>query len=54
MIERWSNQTDSNQNKLTPSDDRWAERSKTYPGIAEAFAEQYAPILLGELRMAAE
>lgn len=54
MVERWSNQTDSNQNRLTPSDDRWAERSKTYPGIAEAFAEQYAPVLFGELRMAAE
>jgi len=40
MMERWGNQTDSNQNKLTPSDDRWAERSKTYPGIAAALAEQ--------------
>jgi hypothetical protein len=40
MMERWANQTDSNQNKLTPSDDRWAERSKTYPGIAAALAEQ--------------
>ena len=40
MVERWSNQTDSNQNRLTPSDDRWSERSKTYPGIAAAFAEQ--------------
>lgn len=54
MVERWANQTDSNQNNLTPSDDRWAERSKTYPGIAEAFAEQFSPILFGELRMAAE
>jgi hypothetical protein len=40
MMERWANQTDSNQNKLTPSDDRWAERSKTYPGIAAALAMQ--------------
>lgn len=54
MVERWANQTDSNQNNLTPSDDRWAERSKTYPGIAEAFADQFTPILFGELRMAAE
>lgn len=38
---RWSNQCDSGQNKLGPSDDRWAERSKTYPGIAEAMAEQW-------------
>lgn len=38
---RWANQTDSGQNKLTPSADRWKERSKTYRGIAEAMAEQW-------------
>lgn len=38
---RWSNQTDSGQNKLTPSDNRAHERSRTYPGIAEALAQQY-------------
>lgn len=38
---RWSNQTDSGQNKLSPTDDRWAKRSETYPGIAEAFAENW-------------
>lgn len=38
---RWANQTDSGQNKLGPSDDRWKERSKTYPGIANAFADQW-------------
>lgn len=38
---RWDNQTDSGQNKLSPSDDRWADRSRTYPGIAEAFAIQF-------------
>jgi hypothetical protein len=54
MIERWSNQTDSNQNRLTPTDDRWALRSKTYPGIASALAEQWAAVLHGETRMAAE
>lgn len=37
----WDNQTPSGQNKLGPSDDRAAIRSKTYPGIAEAFAEQW-------------
>lgn len=37
MVERWSNQTDSGQNKLTPGDDRWLKRSATYPGIAKAF-----------------
>jgi hypothetical protein len=41
MVERWSNQTDSGQNKLAPSDDRWAERSLTYPGIAKAMADQW-------------
>lgn len=39
---RWSNQTDSGQNKLTPSVDRWKERSRTYSGIAEAFANQWS------------
>lgn len=38
---RWANQTDSGQNALGPSDDRWAERSKTYAGIAEAMASQW-------------
>lgn len=38
---RWSNQTDSGQNKLTPSADRWKERSETYKGIALAMAEQW-------------
>lgn len=41
---RWSNQTDSGQNKLSPSDDRWAERSKTYEGIARAMATQWGAL----------
>jgi hypothetical protein len=39
--ERWANQTDSGQNKLAPSADRWKERSITYPGIAAAMAAQW-------------
>lgn len=38
---RWSNQTDSGQNRLGPSEDRWKIRSETYLGIAEAMAEQW-------------
>lgn len=38
---RWGNQTDSGQNKLGPSLDRWAKRSLTYQGIADAMAEQW-------------
>lgn len=38
---RWANQTDSGQNKLSPSKDRWQERSKTYPGIANAIVSQW-------------
>jgi site-specific DNA-cytosine methylase len=38
----WDNQTPSGQNKLGPSPTRWMERSKTYQGIAEAMAEQWA------------
>lgn len=38
---RWANQTDSGQNKLGPSEDRWKKRSETYAGIAAAMAEQW-------------
>lgn len=38
---RWANQTDSGQNKLTPSENRWKERARTYPGIADAMARQW-------------
>lgn len=38
---RWDNQTDSGQNKLAPSADRWKLRSTTYPGIAQAMAVQW-------------
>lgn len=38
---RWGNQTDGGQNKLPPSDTRAMERSRTYPGIAEAMADQW-------------
>lgn len=40
-LPRWDNQTDSGQNKLGPSADRWALRSLTYPGIANAMASQW-------------
>jgi hypothetical protein len=39
---RWANQTDSGQNRLPPSEDRWALRSITYQGIADAMAEQWS------------
>ena len=38
---RWANQTDSGQNRLAPSADRWKERSKTYQGIANAMADHW-------------
>ena len=38
---RWDNQTNGGQNKLPPSADRWKVRSKTYQGIADAFAMQW-------------
>lgn len=38
---RWANQTDSGQNNLPPSSDRWMLRSKTYQGIADAMAQQW-------------
>ena len=39
--QRWGNQTDSGQNRLSPSPDRWKERSRTYQGIANAMANQW-------------
>jgi hypothetical protein len=39
---RWANQTDSGQNRLGPSPDRWKERSITYQGIANAMAAQWS------------
>jgi hypothetical protein len=43
-VERWANQTDSGQNRLPPSADRWKLRSATYPGIAEAMATQWGDL----------
>lgn len=38
---RWANQTDSGQNRLSPSAVRWKLRSQTYQGIADAMAQQW-------------
>lgn len=40
-LPRWANQTNSGQNRLSPSEDRWLERSRTFPGIAEAMGQQW-------------
>ena len=40
----WGNQTPTGQNKLGPSPDRWALRSLTYPGIADAMADQWGEL----------
>lgn len=45
-VERWSNQSDGGQNNLPPSEDRWLERSATYPGIANAMGEQWTAYLM--------
>jgi len=37
----WGNQTKSGQNNLPPGANRASERSRTYPGIAQAMAEQW-------------
>jgi hypothetical protein len=39
--QRWSNQTDSGQNRLGPSEERAMERARTYHGVAEAMAAQW-------------
>lgn len=40
----WANQTDSGQNKLAPSADRWKLRSATYAGVADAMAAQWGSL----------
>lgn len=44
MVERWANQTDSGQNREGPSSERWAIRSETFPGIAEAMGRDWGPV----------
>ncbi|HKR17678.1 hypothetical protein [Rhizorhapis sp.] len=44
--ERWANQTDSGQNRVSPSEDRWLERSETYAGIAAAMGGQWGRWLM--------
>lgn len=44
-LPRWGNQTDSGQNALGPSEERWLQRSATYPGIANAFGRQWGAII---------
>lgn len=45
QVRRWANQTDSGQNRLGPSPTRAADRSRTYPGIADAMVAQWGPLL---------
>lgn len=42
-LPRWENQTDDGQNNLwsLPAQERWRERSRTFPGLATAMAEQW-------------
>jgi len=42
---RWGNQTDSGQNRLGPSANRWMERARTYRGIAQAMAAQWGAFI---------
>lgn len=55
LLPRWANQTDSGQNRLGPSEDRWKERARTYQGWADAMALQWGgPIAQNDNRPAAE
>jgi len=40
--------------RMPPSTSRWKERSRTFPGIADAMAQQWGPLLPGAAAMAAE
>ncbi|MGO8269254.1 hypothetical protein ACC862_24130 [Rhizobium ruizarguesonis] len=41
FVERWDNQTDTGQNNLSDTEDRWQLRADTYPGIADAMTDQW-------------
>jgi hypothetical protein len=41
IVERWENQTDSGQNRLSPGVDRWKKRAHFYQGWADAMADQW-------------
>lgn len=41
VVLRWGNQSPCGANSTPPSPDRWKIRSRTFPGIADAFAEQW-------------
>jgi hypothetical protein len=45
-LPRWANQTDSGQNRLPPTADRWELRARTYEGIADAMADQFSRFIL--------
>lgn len=49
IVERWSNQTDSGQNRLSPGENRAKNRARTYPQIAGVLAAQWSPVILGTL-----
>lgn len=51
--ERWANQTDTGQNRLSPGADRWKDRSRTFPGIADAIAAHLGNPTLDQMRNAA-
>lgn len=42
LVLRWANQTDKGHNRLTPANDRWKDRSKTFDGVCLAFAENWS------------
>lgn len=48
--ERWSNQTDSGNNRLPQSKTRADKRAATFPGVADAMAAQWAPWIVSRVR----
>lgn len=47
-LPRWSNQTDSGQNRLPPSKDRWLIRATTYQGWSDAMVNQWGNLIKQE------
>ncbi len=50
FLPRWANQTDGGHNNVSPGEDRWVERSRTYAGIAAAMADQWGRVDVARAR----
>lgn len=49
FMPRWSNQTNSGQNRVSPGEDRWKDRARSYPGVIAAMVDQWSDDMPADL-----